>query len=105
MRGLSDLPVELLLDNLFPTLPVPDLLRLSQTNKFFSSLGGDDTFWKRKLDQDFNFTGQGTARTSGWKLIYKGLSKPAVFVWGFGNIQRLLVKALTARSVKMTKVD
>lgn len=44
--------------------------------QLFSVLCSDDTLWKRKLQSDFNFSGQGTARTSGWKFIYRGLSKP-----------------------------
>ncbi|KAF8159521.1 regulator of chromosome condensation 1/beta-lactamase-inhibitor protein II [Crassisporium funariophilum] len=79
---LSELPVEVFLDNLLPYLPVTDLLRLTCTSKLFAVLGSDDTFWKRKLQEDFNFTGEGTARTSGWKFIYRGLFKPRVFVWG-----------------------
>ena len=30
---LIDIPVEVILDNLFPLIPVPDLLRLGSTNK------------------------------------------------------------------------
>ncbi|TFK75017.1 RCC1/BLIP-II [Pluteus cervinus] len=86
---LSDMPIELLLDNLLPVMPVPDLLSLTSTNKYFSSICNDDTFWKRKLQADFNFSGAGTARTSGWKFIYKGLSQPQVYVWGEANHGRL----------------
>lgn len=41
-----------------------------------SVLCNDDTLWKHKLSEEFNFSGQGTARTSGWKFIYRGLFKP-----------------------------
>ena len=82
MPSLSDVPVDVLLDNILPSIPVPDLLRLASTNRFFAILGADDTFWKRKLQDDFNFSGMGTARTSGWKIIYKGLSKPRIYTWG-----------------------
>ncbi|EIN09593.1 RCC1/BLIP-II [Punctularia strigosozonata HHB-11173 SS5] len=99
MPGLADLPVELLLDNLLPALTIPDLLSLSQTSRFFASLGDDDTLWKRKLAQDFNFTGQGTARTSGWKFIYRGLRKPKVFVWGQNDNGRLGLPGLHDRDV------
>ncbi|KIM44654.1 hypothetical protein M413DRAFT_442608 [Hebeloma cylindrosporum] len=63
---LQELPVELFLDNLLPFVPVPDLLRLTCCNKLFASLCTDDMLWKRKISEDFNFFGQGTARTSGW---------------------------------------
>ncbi|KAF5350218.1 hypothetical protein D9758_007798 [Tetrapyrgos nigripes] len=44
--------------------------------QFFATLCSDETFWKRKLQDDFNFSGAQTARTSGWKFIYQRLSKP-----------------------------
>ncbi|KIM90238.1 hypothetical protein PILCRDRAFT_811954 [Piloderma croceum F 1598] len=89
MPSLSDLPVDVLLDNLLPSIPVPDVLNLASTNRFFAILGADDTFWKRKLQDDFNFSGAGTARTSGWKVIYKGLSKPRIYTWGTNEHGRL----------------
>ncbi|TDL23958.1 RCC1/BLIP-II [Rickenella mellea] len=89
MPSLTEFPVELLLDNLLPVLRVRDLLSLGATNRFFAILCADDTFWKRKLEQDFNFSRSRTARTSGWKFIYKGLSKPKVFVWGESDNGRL----------------
>lgn len=82
MPSLLDIPVDVLLDNLLPSVAVPDLLNLSSTNRFFAVLGADDTFWKRKLEEDFNFSAAGTARTTGWKVIYKGLSKPRIYTWG-----------------------
>jgi SCF-associated factor 1 len=82
MVSLSDIPVDVLLDNVLPSVPVTDLLHLGSTNRFFATLVSDDLFWKRKLQEDFNFSGAGTARTSGWKFIYRGLSDPKVFVWG-----------------------
>jgi len=82
MPSLSDVPVDVVLDNLFPSTPVVDLLSLGSTNRHFNALLSDDLFWKRKLEQDFNFSGAGTARTSGWKFIYRGLAKPRIFTWG-----------------------
>lgn len=92
--SLTDLPVDILLDNLLPSVPVNDLLNLSSTNRFFSILGSDDTFWKRKLEEDFNFTDPSTARTSGWKVIYKGLSHPKIFTWGETSHGRLGLKKI-----------
>ena len=80
---LSNLPVELVLDNLFPTLDLRDVLALGATNKSFSALAEDETFWKRRLEEDFNFYDTRTARRSGWKIIYKGLTNPKTYVWGF----------------------
>ncbi|KAK7056409.1 hypothetical protein VNI00_002964 [Paramarasmius palmivorus] len=82
MPGITDLPVELHLDVLLPMLPLEDLLNLGSTNRFFATLCNDETFWKRKIQADFNFSGAGTARTAGWKFIYRRLRKPRVFVWG-----------------------
>ncbi|KAF9006072.1 regulator of chromosome condensation 1/beta-lactamase-inhibitor protein II [Cyathus striatus] len=68
--------IEVLFDNVFPILPTADLLSLSCTSKLFSTLCSDETLWKRKLISDFNFAPERTARTSGWKFIYRGLSNP-----------------------------
>ncbi len=80
---LSELPVELLLDHVLPALNLQSLGRLAQTNKFFALLCADDTFWRIKLQRDYNFTSNAdTARESGWKIIYKGIQKPTVYTWG-----------------------
>ncbi|KAH6915918.1 regulator of chromosome condensation 1/beta-lactamase-inhibitor protein II [Coprinopsis sp. MPI-PUGE-AT-0042] len=99
MSNISGIPVEVLLDNLFPFLPAKDLTHLACTSKLFAVLCSDDTVWKRKLQADFNFTGEGTARTSGWKTIYRGLWKPRVFVWGEKANSRLGVKKYPQSSV------
>ncbi|KAF9269161.1 RCC1/BLIP-II [Marasmius fiardii PR-910] len=82
MPRITDLPVELHIDVFLPLLPLKDLLSLSCTNKHFAVLCNDNTFWKRKLDRDFNFNGANTARTAGWKFIYLRLTNPRVYVWG-----------------------
>ncbi|KIJ65618.1 hypothetical protein HYDPIDRAFT_110746 [Hydnomerulius pinastri MD-312] len=89
MFRLEDFPVEVLLDNFLPLLPVSDLLSLGSTNRFFVTLCNDDTFWKRKIKQDFNFSDEDTARSSGWKFIYRGLSRPRTYVWGEKSKGRL----------------
>lgn len=80
---LADIPVELFLDNIFPLLQIPDLHSLGSTNKDFYKLTSDDTFWHRKIKADYNFSGSDTARTTGWKFIYKRLTNPKVYVWGY----------------------
>ncbi|KAL0065178.1 hypothetical protein AAF712_007848 [Marasmius tenuissimus] len=82
MPRITDLPVELHIDNFLPILPLKDLLNLGATNKHFATLCNDNTLWKRKLDSDFNFNGANTARTTGWKFIYLRLTNPRVYVWG-----------------------
>lgn len=98
---LAEIPIEVLIDDLLPATQIPDVLSLGSTNKvcmigchcgnwgithsfpkFFATVCNDDTFWKRRLQVDFNFTGAGTARTSGWKFIYKGLSQPQGMMHG-----------------------
>jgi SCF-associated factor 1 len=85
MTAITDIPLEVLLDNLLPYLDVSDLCCLASTSRFFSVLVADDMLWKHKLQQDFNFSGAGTARTTGWKFLYRRLSKPKIFVWGFAS--------------------
>lgn len=79
---IVDLPIELFIDHLLPFISTHDLPNLALTSRFFAQLINDDTFWKRKLEQDHNFPGKTTARTSGWKTIYRGMHHPRVFVWG-----------------------
>ena len=80
---ITDIPVEVFLDNLFPLAEVHDVLSLGSANKFFAALSADETFWRRRCSADFNFTSQETARQSGWKNLYRGLNHPRVFVWGY----------------------
>ena len=82
MSSLSDLPIELVQDHLVPFLSPQSLLALGATNHLFQSICYDETLWKLKCKSDFNFSGSATARTRGWRVIYKGLSNPKVFVWG-----------------------
>ncbi|CAE7217054.1 unnamed protein product [Rhizoctonia solani] len=89
MTQIVELPIELLIDHLLPCIPLQDLLSLSRTSKYFALVCGDDTFWKRKTSEEYNFEGAGSARTSGFKHIYRGLRHPRVFVWGDGGNYRL----------------
>lgn len=99
MPSITDLPIEIFLDNLLPILPVSDLAHLAETCKFFALLASDGTFWKLRCQSDFNFSGAGTARTSGWKFIYSRLSKPRVFVWGAKSHGRLGLSTLPKTSL------
>ncbi|KAH9941979.1 RCC1/BLIP-II [Amylocystis lapponica] len=92
MPVLTDLPVELFLDNILPLLPLRDLLSLSSTNNFFVELASDETFWHRKIQQDFNFPSAETARSTGWQFLYKRLYNPQVYVWGEATNGRLGVR-------------
>ncbi|GAB1518091.1 hypothetical protein RhiTH_001150 [Rhizoctonia solani] len=89
MVQIIELPIELLIDHLLPCIPLRDLLSLSCTCKYFALVCGDDTFWKRKASEEYNFEGAGSARTSGFKHLYRGLRHPRVFVWGDAGNGRL----------------
>ncbi|KAG8909266.1 hypothetical protein FRC02_007909 [Tulasnella sp. 418] len=81
--SLSALPYELLVNHLLPSLSLSSLLALTCTSKDFATKCSDPILWKRKLETDFNYyPGDETARTSGFKLIYKEIHRPKVFVWG-----------------------
>ena len=100
--ALSSLPVETLLDYLLPLLSNKDLLSLSAANRAFYQLASDDTLWKRKLQGDFNFPVAETARNTGWKLLYRRLAHPGVYVWGARGNGRL---GLLPRLLPQTQVQ
>ncbi|KAL5537136.1 hypothetical protein ACEPAF_959 [Sanghuangporus sanghuang] len=95
MPSFTDLPVELVLDHLLPILPVRDLLALGATNHQYATLCDDELLWKAKCKEEFNFSSSRTARTKGWKFIYKGLKNPKVFVWGDNRSGRLGIPQLS----------
>ncbi|KAF7356571.1 SCF-associated factor 1 [Mycena venus] len=82
MSSLETIPVEVILDNLLMEMLIQSVVRLGCTNKLFADICADELLWHRRLQTDFNFSGAGTARVSGWKFIYRGLFNPKVFVWG-----------------------
>jgi SCF-associated factor 1 len=81
--GIAYIPAEVFTNNILPFCEPEDVLSLGCTNKFFATIANDETFWKRKLAGDYNFTGLGTARTSGWKFLYRSLRTPQVYIWGY----------------------
>ncbi|KAH8926209.1 RCC1/BLIP-II [Atractiella rhizophila] len=93
--GLQDLPSDVLFDNVLPHLSAQQTLRLAQTNKFFHTLingPSAQALWARMLKAHFNFPIHNSARSYGWKEIYKRLSNPAVFVWGARDKGRLTIR-------------
>ncbi|VDB94258.1 unnamed protein product [Peniophora sp. CBMAI 1063] len=94
VSSLTDLPVEVLIDNVLPAVDLADLGSLAATNKTMATICADDTFWKRKCLEDFNFHSSETARTSGWKVLYRGLFRPRIFVWGERRNGRLGLQEL-----------
>ena len=94
MPTLEDIPVEVFLDNLLPLLPVLDLQHLGATNKAFYKLTSDDSLWKCRTQKDYDFPNFATARTTGWKVMYKGLANPKVYVWGYVILYFVLISYL-----------
>lgn len=82
MPSLNDIPVELIVDNLLPLISLKDLLSLTVVNKAFSIACSDDTFWKRKVKEDYNFSDSSSARTKGYKFLYRGIHRSQAYVWG-----------------------
>ena len=80
---LAELPLEVLIDNVLPLVALKDVLALASTCKGFAALCADDTFWKRKLARDYNFSDAASARTKGYKFLYKGVHNAQVYVWGY----------------------
>lgn len=86
--NIQDIPLEVFLDHLLPAVDVPDLLALACTSRFFALLCADDTFWKNKLKDDMNYSIV-DARNKGFKLLYRGIRRPHVYVWGTKDNGRL----------------
>lgn len=95
--SLADLPIEVLIDNVLPAVELADLGSLAATNKLLAAVCADDTFWKRKCLEDFNFHSSETARTNGWKVLYRGLFRPRIFVWGYVQYLKR-IRAIDAQS-------
>jgi len=80
--GITDIPAKVFIDNLLPFCGTKDVISLGCTNKLLALVTTDETLWKRKLVVDYNFPVSETARTSGWKFIYRKSRNPRIFVWG-----------------------
>jgi SCF-associated factor 1 len=79
-----DLADELIL-RILALLPHGDLLSLSCTNHRLNEICEDEILWRNKLQDDFNFPVQSTARISGWKAFYRSLKRPNVYTWGLAT--------------------
>lgn len=80
--SLAALPLEVILDNLLPLLPLAAVLALGATSSEYAAICADDTFWKRKLAEDYNFADASSARTRGYKFLYRGVHNAKLYVWG-----------------------
>ena len=81
---IVDIPAKLLISSVLPFCEAKDVLSLGCTNRFFALVANDDTFWRQRLVNDYNFTGLGVAKKGDCKSIYRKLRnlQLRVFVWG-----------------------
>ncbi|KAF8514431.1 regulator of chromosome condensation 1/beta-lactamase-inhibitor protein II [Hysterangium stoloniferum] len=89
MTWLTDIPLEVLIDDLLPYVALESIPSLSATCKYLASVCDDDTFWKRKLKEDYNFSDSSNARTKGYKFLYRGVKNSTCYVWGLNDDNRL----------------
>jgi SCF-associated factor 1 len=86
---LSNLPVDVLIQDLLPRLPYKTLIELSKTSKFFYRLCGDESLWKKLALRELHIPAYATFRNRGWKDIFAKLHHPVVYTWGEGTHYRL----------------
>lgn len=97
---LSDLPLDLLLDSLFPLLPLLSLLSLSAANRNFRQLiTGDlsEPLWRDRLVHELNFPADSSARTTGFYDLYKRVATSVPYTWGQASNGRLGIDAVRLR--------
>ncbi|EGG01244.1 uncharacterized protein MELLADRAFT_92635 [Melampsora larici-populina 98AG31] len=88
--SLVSLPLDLLLDSLFPYLSTKDLLSLAATCKPFERLiQSTETIWRARVEAEYRFPVTATGRVDGFKTLYRKLSKPQVWIWGQSRNSRL----------------
>jgi len=78
-----DIPIEVFTENILPLCEVEDVISLGCANKFFVLVANDETYWKRKLAIDYNFTGLEMGRMSGWRFLYWRFRNPQIFIWRY----------------------
>ncbi|OAV99782.1 hypothetical protein, variant 2 [Puccinia triticina 1-1 BBBD Race 1] len=92
--GFSSLPLDLLIDSILVLLPTRDLIALSCTSRLLhSTIHQTELVWKRKIAKDYRFPTGSTGRITGFKNLYRKLSKPQVWVWGQNMNDRLGLNA------------
>jgi SCF-associated factor 1 len=86
MASLARLPLDIYYDQLLPLLPLDSLIHLSETCKAFDQLvnrePASESLWRHRIETDLNFPADSTARTSGWKELYRRVRNPRIYVWG-----------------------
>lgn len=80
--GILALPYQLLIDGILGKLDVQSLVQVRATCRTLRLAVDDDIIWRRRILADFRFPVRSTARTSGWRTLYRALADPEMFTWG-----------------------
>ncbi|KAF7726336.1 hypothetical protein EC973_008916 [Apophysomyces ossiformis] len=86
---LWELPVDIFLEDILPSLDLVSLIELSYTSRFFHRLANDEHVWKKLVMTDFNIPYDAAFRSHGWKTLYSKLNDPIVYTWGENEDGRL----------------
>ncbi|KAL0254049.1 hypothetical protein I308_101428 [Cryptococcus tetragattii IND107] len=89
---LTDLPSEVILEQILPLLSLKDILYLSQVNHQLHTLTLDPSFWRSKTTSDFSFSPSSHPpfpSSDWWRRVYFGLLQPRAFLWGSSSNSRL----------------
>ncbi|GAA5903797.1 hypothetical protein JCM8208_006582 [Rhodotorula glutinis] len=84
---LAQLPSDLLVDSLLPTVAIRDLIALARVNhewhQFIVAEGSPcEILWQRRAASDFRFPVLASGRRTGWKALYSSLASSSASVWG-----------------------
>lgn len=83
--GLTTLPLDLLVDELFPHFSAHSLLALARTNHGFHDIvlgSTGESVWSKLLRRDFKFDINSSGRRTGFLGLYKRIAKQRTYVWG-----------------------
>ncbi|KAI8088990.1 regulator of chromosome condensation 1/beta-lactamase-inhibitor protein II [Halteromyces radiatus] len=86
---LTELPTDILLNNILRNLDAPSLTQLSLTSRLFSQLCQDELLWKHLVLEDFHIPLDASFRQMGWKNLYMRLNDSRVYTWGENADSRL----------------
>lgn len=88
-KHISQLPTDILLDNVLGQLDALSLVQFSSTSRQFAQLGDDELVWKHLVMRDFHIPLDASFRQMGWKKLYQRLSDSRVYTWGENVDHRL----------------
>jgi hypothetical protein len=86
MASLGSLPIDIVLDNLLPCLRIKDVVSLFSVNKAFVDFSKLETFWIRRLKDDFRIPNLPDRTRFDSRFLYSRLYNPKIFVWGWAPL-------------------